>query len=131
MTQEIYAGLIMYNFSELIPSHVVIQKFKRKRPCKANFSVAVQVCRQFLLGNVSPPDVESTRGLFNPLICYTYFTERVHPLRYALFLYGVTFENNAAILVALSTATTPLFFNCALYMDTAMRTLGQAFTAIQ
>ena len=62
ITQEIYARLIMYNFSELITSHVVIQKFERKHPCKANFSVAVQVCRQFLLGNVSPPDVEATIG---------------------------------------------------------------------
>lgn len=60
ITQEIYARLIMYNFSELITSHIVIQKFKRKHPCKANFSVVVQVCRQFLLGNVSPPDVEAT-----------------------------------------------------------------------
>ena len=59
ITQEIYARLIMYNFSELITSHVVIQKFERKHPCKANFSVAVQVCRQFLLGNISPPDVEA------------------------------------------------------------------------
>ena len=62
ITQEIYARLIMYNFSELITSHVVIQKFERKHLCKANSSVAVQVCRQFLLGNVSPPDVEATIG---------------------------------------------------------------------
>ena len=60
ITQEIFARLIMYNFSELITAHVVIQKYNRKHPCKANFSVAVQVCRQFLLGNVSPPDVEAT-----------------------------------------------------------------------
>lgn len=60
ITQEIFARLIMYNFSELITSHVVIQKFNRKYPCKANFSVAVQVCRQLLLGNISPPDVEAT-----------------------------------------------------------------------
>ena len=60
ITQEIFARLIMYNFTELITSHVVIQKFNRKHPCKANFSVAVQVCRQFLLGNISPPDVEAT-----------------------------------------------------------------------
>ena len=60
ITQEIFARLIMYNFSELITSHVVIRKFNRKHPCKANFSVAVQVCRQFLLGNISPPDVEAT-----------------------------------------------------------------------
>ena len=60
ITQEIFARLIMYNFAELITSHVVIQKLNRKYPCKANFSVAVQVCRQFLLGNISPPDVEAT-----------------------------------------------------------------------
>lgn len=59
ITQEIFARLIMYNFSELITSHVVIQNFNRKYPCKANFSVAVLVCRQFLLGNISPPDVEA------------------------------------------------------------------------
>ena len=60
ITQEIFARLIMYNFSELITSHVVIQKPNRKHPYKANFSVAVHVCRQFLLGNVSPPDVDAT-----------------------------------------------------------------------
>ena len=59
ITQEIFARLIMYNFSELITSHVVIHKPNRKHPYKANFSVAVQVCRQFLLGNISPPDVEA------------------------------------------------------------------------
>ena len=57
--QEIFARLIMYNFSELITLHVVIQKSNRKHPCKVNFSVAVQVCRQFFRGNVSPPDVEA------------------------------------------------------------------------
>ena len=60
ITQEIFARMIMYNFAELITSHVVIQKPNRKHPYKANFSVAVQVCRQFLLGNISPPDVEAT-----------------------------------------------------------------------
>ena len=60
ITQEIFARLIMYNFTELITSHVVIRKPNRKYPYKANFSVAVQVCRQFLRGNISPPDVEAT-----------------------------------------------------------------------
>ena len=59
ITQEIFARLIMYNFAELITSHVVIQKTNRKHPYKANFSVAVHVCRQFLLGNISPPDVKA------------------------------------------------------------------------
>lgn len=57
--QEIFARLTMYNFSELITSHVVIQKQNRKHAYRANFSVAVHVCRQFFLGNVSPPDVEA------------------------------------------------------------------------
>lgn len=57
--QEIFARLIMYNFSELISSAVIIQKTDNTYAYKANFTVAVHVCRQFFLGNVSPPDVEA------------------------------------------------------------------------
>ena len=57
--QEVFARLIMYNFTELVTSHVIIQKAHCKYAYKANFSVAVHVCRQFFLGNVSPPDVEA------------------------------------------------------------------------
>ncbi len=57
--QEIFDRLIMYNFTELVTLHVIIQKADAKYTYKANFSVAVHVCRQFLLGNVSPPDVEA------------------------------------------------------------------------
>ncbi len=57
--QEIFAALIMYNFSELITSPVAIHKANKKYAYKANFSVAVHICRQFLLGNISPPDVEA------------------------------------------------------------------------
>ncbi len=57
--QEVFARLIMYNFSELITQSVVIQKADCKYAYKANFSVAVHVSRQFFLGNVSPPDVEA------------------------------------------------------------------------
>lgn len=60
ISQEVFARLIMYNFSELITSHVVIQKANTKLTYKANFTVAVHVCRQFFLGNVSPPDLEAT-----------------------------------------------------------------------
>ena len=62
--QEIFARLIMYNFSELITSSVVIQNANRKYAYKANFSVAVHICRQFFLGNVSPPDVETLIARF-------------------------------------------------------------------
>ena len=57
--QEIFARLIMYNFAELITSHVVISNGDSKYAYKANFSVAVHICRQFFLGNVSPPDLEA------------------------------------------------------------------------
>ena len=57
--QEVFARLIMYNFTELVTSPVIIQKANVKYAYKANFTVAVHVCRQFFLGNVSPPDVEA------------------------------------------------------------------------
>ena len=57
--QEIFARLIMCNFSELITSHVVIQQKDRKYCYKANFSETVQICRNFFLGKISPPNVET------------------------------------------------------------------------
>ena len=49
----------MYNLTELITSPVITHKADNKYVYKANFTVAVHVCRQFFLGNVSPPDVEA------------------------------------------------------------------------
>ena len=57
--QEIFASLIMYNFSELSTSHVVIEKGTRKYEYNVNFSVAVHICREFLLKVNIPPDIES------------------------------------------------------------------------
>lgn len=57
--QEIFARLTMYNFSELVTSHVITQKNNRKYAYRANFSVAAHICRQFFLGNVSPPNIET------------------------------------------------------------------------
>ena len=59
ITQEIFARLTMYNFCELITSHVVIQKKRRKYVYQTNFTAAVHICRQFLRGTVSPPNVEA------------------------------------------------------------------------
>ncbi|WP_410494966.1 transposase [Cellulosilyticum sp. ST5] len=57
--QEIYAHMIMYNFAEMITSHVVIEKKQRKHTYKANFSVAVHMCRLFYHGKATSPDVEA------------------------------------------------------------------------
>ena len=59
ITQEIFARLAMYNFCELITSHVVIQKKRGKYVYQTNFTAAVHICRQFLRGSVAPPNVET------------------------------------------------------------------------
>ena len=57
--QEIYAHLIIYNFSEMITSHVAISKRKRLYTYKANFSVAVHVCRLFFYEKATSPGLEA------------------------------------------------------------------------
>lgn len=57
--QEIYAHLIMYNFSEMITSHVVINNKPRKYTYRANFSIAVHMCRLFFHGKTTSPDLEA------------------------------------------------------------------------
>ena len=57
--QEIYAHLIMYNFAEMITSHVAIDKKQRKYTYKANFSVAVHMCRLFFCGKTTSPNLEA------------------------------------------------------------------------
>ncbi len=49
----------MYNFSELITSHVIIENGNKKYKYKVNFSVAVHICREFLLKEIIPPDIET------------------------------------------------------------------------
>ena len=57
--QEIFARLTMYNFSELITSHVILEKRNRKHTYKVNFSVATHICREFLLGKCIPSNIEA------------------------------------------------------------------------
>ena len=45
--QEIYSHLIMYNFAEMVTSQVSIRKKQRKHTYKANFTVAVHMCRLY------------------------------------------------------------------------------------
>ena len=62
--QEIFAKLTMYNFTELITSHVVIKQKDRKLSYKINFSASVHICRKFLLKNISPPEIEALISKF-------------------------------------------------------------------
>lgn len=57
--QEVYAALIVYNFTEWVTAQVIIHKSKLKHTYKVNFSAAVHICRKFLAEKMHPPDVES------------------------------------------------------------------------
>ena len=57
--QEVYASLIIYNFTEWITAQVIIHKPKCKYAYKVNFSAAVHICRKLLAEKMHPPDVES------------------------------------------------------------------------
>ncbi len=61
IAQEIFARMIMYNFTEMMTSHVVISQKDKRHPYQVNFTVAVHVCRHFLRsrGDEPPPDVEA------------------------------------------------------------------------
>ena len=62
--QEIFARLTMYNFAERITACVVIRRGSKKHAYQTNFSAAVHICREFLRGNVHPPDVEALLARF-------------------------------------------------------------------
>ena len=57
--QEIFARLTMYNFAELITSHVVVKQKNRKHSYRINFAAAIHICRNFFLKNISPSVVEA------------------------------------------------------------------------
>nr|WP_283214804.1 transposase [Paenibacillus sp. HWE-109] len=59
--QEIFARMIMYNFAEMMTSHVVISQMDKRHHYQVDFTVAVHVCRHFLRSkdNEPPPDVEA------------------------------------------------------------------------
>ena len=57
--QEIYAKLLLYNYCELITTHVIQQMAKKDKTKQVNFTIAIYVCREYLRQkrNLSPPDV--------------------------------------------------------------------------
>lgn len=88
--QEIFASLIMYNFTELITSHVINRKNNRKYAYKANFSAAVHICRKFLMGNVSPPDLETLIAKYvSPVRPGRTFPRNLKPRSAVSFLYRI------------------------------------------
>jgi hypothetical protein len=58
--QEIFARLLLYNFCEIITTHVVIQQKNTKHVYQVNYTLAIHICRRFLRfhSDISPPIVE-------------------------------------------------------------------------
>lgn len=61
IVQEIFARLTMYNFAEMITSHVIIEQTDTRLAYQVNFTVAIHICRRFLrcFYNALLPDVEA------------------------------------------------------------------------
>jgi len=59
--QEIYARLIIYNFCEMIITHIIIEKKATKHTYQVNFTVAIDICKRFYRTkkHKQPPDVEA------------------------------------------------------------------------
>lgn len=62
ITQEVYAHLIMYNFSMYIAADLKPEQQRSKYPMQINFTQAFKICMDFfrLKGNARPPNVEMT-----------------------------------------------------------------------
>lgn len=57
--QEVFARLLLYNYCELITTHVIVQMKNKDKTKQVNFTVAIYICREYLRQkrNLSPPDV--------------------------------------------------------------------------
>ena len=54
--QEIYARLLLYNYCELITTHVIRQMKNNDKTKQVNFTIAIYICREYLRNkrNLSP-----------------------------------------------------------------------------
>lgn len=56
--QEVYARLIMYNFCELITTHIILEKKKTKHVYQLNYTMAILICRHFFKCKANEPPIE-------------------------------------------------------------------------
>lgn len=86
--QELFARLTMYNFSERITACVVIRQGNKKHAYQATFSAAVHICREFIRGDVHPPDVEALLARFiSPIRPDRKYARKLTPKGFVGFLY--------------------------------------------
>lgn len=56
--QEIYAGLILYNYCQMVTSHVTLEKKHRTHQYQLNYTMAIKLCCIFLKDNTLKNDIE-------------------------------------------------------------------------
>lgn len=56
--QEIYAGLILYNYCQMITSHVTLEHKERTYEYQLNYTMAIKLCCLFLKNNSLYSDIE-------------------------------------------------------------------------
>lgn len=88
LLQDIFAALILYNFSRFVASSFCVSKNKRKYVYIVNFSLAVDLCRRFLLNLESSPRLESLflRDL-SPIRSNRSFSRKVRSIGFIGFNY--------------------------------------------
>lgn len=87
---EIFAGLIMYNFSALISSQVKLKEGREQRQheYKVNFSEATQICKKYFLGKMKPAEAEALIGNFiRPVRKSRSYQRKNRPKRKVSFTY--------------------------------------------
>lgn len=58
--QEIFARLILYNFCEIITTHIIVEQKQTKYEYQLNYTLAIHICKYFLKikCGIAPPDIE-------------------------------------------------------------------------
>jgi hypothetical protein len=90
--QEILAKLILYNFCELITTHVIIKEMKRKHIYQLNYTIAIHICKFFLRSGDrrSPLDVEALiQKELLPVRAHRKSPRKKHNIAPVSFLYRV------------------------------------------
>lgn len=88
--QEIFAGLLLYNFSSIITAHVIIDQKNRKHKVQPNYTIAIHICRyMFRCPAEGPPlDVEYLIGQnLLPIRKHRKYPRKIRAQRAASFTY--------------------------------------------
>lgn len=90
--QEIWARLILYNFCEIITTHVVVKKGKTKHTYQLNYTMAIQICHHYLrlMPGDFQPNVEALISHYLlPVRAKRTFPRKVNFRRPVSFLYRI------------------------------------------